>query len=572
MSMRTAVFTMTFKMKLHFLALAAVPLCCLACIETDSTLGGSLVPAVETYTFYTTEVPLEGISMQMADKLSGYSDSRITIGSIREDTYGLTTRASAFPLIPMIDNDGTFEIGANPVFKRFHFAAARDTTSFIAPDQENILQNVRVYELSAALDPEEDFDCNKPVKHGSSLISKGVAVYNGADSLSFDFSEEFGKKFLQLSKNDIQNMKSYLAKMPGIYLETDVPEGDGGRIDMFDVQLDYDPNYNSVSGNYATLSYSAEFGGVRKDTSIFFYYGATGFYDLDSLFKSYSGTFPQYALNVTGQQTRERTGEASGQILVEGGGGLKPVISAISLKRQMEAAISAVGGNPKDAVINKATIVFPFEFPEDYTEMDFWPFRLSPTCRMVVGEGDEERTSFMGLTDSSSSNENQGDVDRSLLQYAPDITYHMQEILKIDESKTDNTGTKYLLKGNYDVWLLVMAEEILTSVNTTDQETQEMLNYLAYSSYYNSMYGGYGGYGYGGYGGYGYGGYGGYGSYYSNYLNYAMMAQMASVSQTTYSTTVKLDKDRFYRAALNGPASNGPVPMLRLTFALPNEE
>ena len=564
---------MNFKMKLHFLALAAVPLCCLACIETDSTLGGSLVPAVETYTFYTAEVPLEGISMKMADKLSGFSDSRITIGSIREDTYGLTTRASAFPLIPMIPRDGSFEIGANPVFKRFHFAAALDTTSFIGKDQENILQNVRVYELDAALDPVEDFDCNKPVKHGTTPISKGVPVYKGADSLTFDFSEEFGKKFLQLSKSDVKDMKSYLAKLPGIYLETDVPEGDGGRIDMFDVQLDYDPNYSSVIGNFATLNYSAEFGGVRKDTSIFFYYGATDFYNLDSLFKNYTGTFPQYALNVTGQQTRERVGEATGKILIEGGGGLKPVVSAISLKHQMEDAISAVGGNPKNAIINKATIIFPFEFPEDYKEMDFWPYRLSPTCRMIVGDDeDEEHTSFMGLTDSSSSNENQGDLDRSLLRYAPDITYHMQEILKIDESQKDKTGTKYLLKGNYDVWLLVMAEEILATVNTTSQETQEMLNYLAYSSYYNSMYGGYGGYGYGGYGGYGYGGYGGYGGYYSNYLNYAMMAQMASMSQTTYSTTVKLDKDRFYRAALNGPAANGPVPTLRLTFALPNEE
>ena len=260
---------------------------------------------------------------------------------------------------------------------------------------------------------------------------------------------------------------------------------------------------------------------------------------------------------------------ATDKIQVEGGGGLKPVISALTLKHQVEKAISALGGNPKEAIINKASLIFPFEFPEDFEEMEFWPYRLSPTCRITYGEEDAEHTSFMGLTDASSSNENQGDLDRSLLRYAPDITYHMQEILKIDESQTDKTGTKYLLKGNYDIWLLVMAQEIISSVSTTSQETQEMLNYLAYSSYYNSMYGGYGGYGYGGYG---YGGYGGYGSYYSNYLNYAMMAQMASQSQTTYSTQVKLDKDRFYRATLNGPAANGDVPTLKLTFALPNEE
>ena len=169
----------------------------------------------------------------------------------------------------------------------------------------------------------------------------------------------------------------------------------------------------------------------------------------------------------------------------------------------------------------------------------------------------------MGLTDASSADEDQGDVDRGLLQYSPDITYHMQEVLKIDESKTDKTSTKDLLAGNYDIWLLIMAREEELNVSTTSKETQEMLNYMAYSSYYNSMYGGYGGYG-------GYGS--GYGSYYSNYLNYAMMAQMASQAQVSTSYTIELDIDRFYRAQLRGPLAGDKVPMLQLTFALPDEQ
>ena len=570
--MRTAVFTMNFKMKTHFLALAAASLCCLGCIEVNHTLGGTLVPAAETYTFHTVEVPLEGITTQMADKMSGYSDSRITIGSIRDEVYGLTTRGSALPLVPLIPNDGSFEMGSNPVFKRFHFSSAVDTLSYIDPSQLNILQNVHVYELSKALDPEEDYDCNKPIDHLDIPVTKGTPVFAGTDSLSFDFSETFGKKYLQITKDDVSSMKKFLAKFPGIYLETDTPESEGGRIDMFQVQLGYDKNYNTLLGNFATLYYSAEFSGVRKDTSLLFYYGATDFYNIDSLLTNYTGTFPQYALNYTGQDSGGRVGTPTDKIWIQGGGGLKPVISAISLKRQVEKAISQVGGNPKDAVINKATLVFPFEFPEDYREMEFWPYRLSPTCRLEIESDDSEITSFMGLTDASSSDENQGDIDRSRMCYAPDITYHMQEVLKIDESKPNDTKTKYLLNGNYDIWLLIMAQEYQTSVSSTDQETQEMLNYLAYSSYYNSMYGGYGGYGGYGYGGYGYGGYGGYGSYYSNYLNYAMMAQMASQSQTTVSSTVKLDKDRFYCASLNGPAVNGGAPTLKLTFALPNPE
>ena len=548
-------------MKTRFLALAAALFCCLSCIETDSLLGGSFIPAVETYTFHTVKFPLEGVSMEMADDLSGYSDSRITVGAIREAEYGLTTRSSVVTLVPLIPDYEAFEIGKDPQYIRFHFAAARDTLSFLDAGQEHILQGIRVYELSEALDPETSYDCNKAVGHGAASIVKGSPLYNGADSLSFDFTPEFGRKFLQLTAADLTDIKTYLAKFPGIYLESETPENEGGRINMFDVQLGYDANYGSITGNYATLYYSAEFNGTRKDTALLFYYGAPRIFDIDSLLSAYSGSLPQYALNLTGQQTRGRTGAAGDKIWIEGGGGLKPVISALSLKHQAEQAIIAAGGNPGEAVINKASLVFPFEFPEDYKDMEYWPYRLSPTCRFVG----EEVTTFMGLTDSSSSSENQGDVDRSQLVYAPDITYHMQEILKIDEFETDKTATKNLLEGNYDIWLLVMARETQTTVSSASQEQQEMLNYLAYSSYYNSMYGGYGGYG-----GYGYGS--SYGNYYSNYLNYAMLAQMYSQSTTSTSTIVALDKDRFYRAALNGPAAQSRIPMLELTFALPNEE
>ena len=89
-------------------------------------------------------------------------------------------------------------------------------------------------------------------------------------------------------------------------------------------------------------------------------------------------------------------------------------------------------------------------------DLDGWPYRLSPTCRFVYEDG---TTAYMGLTDAGSSSENQGDVDRALLCYAPDVTFHMQELLKIDESESDKARTKNLLAGNYDIWLLVNAKE-----------------------------------------------------------------------------------------------------------------
>ena len=64
-------------------------------------------------------------------------------------------------------------------------------------------------------------------------------------------------------------------------------------------------------------------------------------------------------------------------------------------------------------------------------------------------------------------------------------------------------------------------------------------------------------------------------SYYDmlNYYNYMMMAALAgSYNQTSDKTSVELDKDRYYRCALNGPEYDGTLeelPRLKVTFSAP---
>ena len=556
-------------MKLRLYTIAAAFFCCLSCVSVNDKLGGSLIPTDQTYSIFTNDsLYLEEIEMKMADSLSGFSQTRITIGAIRDESYGLTTRSAAFSLVPMLsDYESTDPLfGSNPVFKSFHFAAAADSGSVAASEQANILQNIRVYSLEKAIDATKDYDCNGSIAHSDDIISQGIPVYGQGDSLSFNFTREFGEKYLQMTRSDLKDINTFTSKFPGIYLETERPKSLGGRINIFQLQLNYDNQYNGIVGNYAELKYSAEFNGERKDTSMFFYYGPSKLFDLDSLFRnSATGEFPQYSLNLTGHETKNFSGPAKDKIFIEGGGGLKPMVSAIYLKKLAEEEIIKAGGKPGEAVINKATLVFPFEFPADYKEVDdLWPEILSPTCKIRLMD---KRVTFMGLTDSSSSSENQGDINRSRFIFSPDITYHLQEILKIDESKPNSEMAKKLKRGEYDIWLLIMHNETITTTTEGSSDMSEYYNYLAYQSYYNSMYGGYGGYG-----GYGYGGYGGYGDYYSNYYSYMMMAQYAGQSQTSQSVSVQLDKDRYYKAVLNGPEYPhvGLRPRLELTFSLPD--
>ncbi len=526
----------------------------MSCVGVDQNLGGDFIPTDQKYDFHTAEFDLDEVWMKSIDSLTAYSSRRITIGSIRDETFGLFSRGSVVTLVPVLDS---VDFGKDPVFKRFKFKAAVDSVSVADESQANILQNVNVYALDEPLGSKEYFS-RAEIKHGSKRITKGVPIANGKDSLTFDFTEEYGKQYLSMTQDDLKDLKTYAKKFPGIYLCTDDPTGNGGRFDMYEFDIlrtvaGTSGSYIARTDNYAILYFNGEFNGERRDSSLMFYFSPVEMQDLDSLINAKS--LPsQYVFNVDRHESDHLVGQADDKIYIEGGSGIKPVVPAAEIQRLVNAEIIRKGGEPITTLITKATIEMPFDFPEDYTTMFRYPKVLSPTIKIST----DTTVTFAGLTDASASNENQGDVNRSLCNYAPDITHHVQQIIRKSE------GDKKL--SNYDIWFLIMWYETTT---TTDSQAEEMANYykqLAYYSYANQLYGG----GYGGYGGYGYGGYGygGYG-YYNNYYNYMSMASYASSSATKTTSSTELDKDRYYRAVLRGPKAEGKKPKLKVTFAIP---
>ena len=193
------------------------------------------------------------------------------------------------------------------------------------------------------------------------------------------------------------------------------------------------------------------------------------------------------------------------------------------------------------------------------------------TIKTEDGSKEQEVVSYAGLTDASVSSENQGDINRSLDCYQPDVSHHIQELLRLSK-KAEESDEDYAKRvSQYDIWMLIMHSETNETTSSSGSSSyNDYLNALAYSSYYNSLYNGYGGYGYGGYG-YGYGSYG-YGSYYNNYYNYMMMAAYASQSSSTSaSTSTELDKDRYYSCKLYGPKSAEKKPTMTITYSFPTE-
>lgn len=585
----------------RWMAFGAILLSTASCVDINEELGENFIPTDQLWDVFIDSEPLEDIILKTADSLSAYSSTRITVGAINDGVLGTTRKASSFTLVPVIPD---LNLGENTVVRQFHFNAVRDTLSTMNDNDQRMLQNIYVYSLKNQIDSTllytnsftpgikyegESEDNRDRFIDFSRYITAGIPVYSGGDSLSFNFSKAYAEAVVQGIKNfqkekteeQQDSIKFYLEYVPGIYMECESPVGTGGRINMFDLPLEFD-DYGYVSGNYAELKITADYDDRKQvDTSFIFIYGPSSFVKGGS---SSSQIPTQYSFNTIihdSEAVYSKGVKAESQILVEGGSGVKPVIKASGIKEKLHKMIAESGiSNPEEVVINKATITLPYNVNGDWDKLDKYPVILSPTVRLHSNE--DRYVSYAGLTDSSIESENQGDINISLSNYAPDISHHVQEILKLKQNDGESTADYEKRVEKYDIWMLIMANET-TTTSSGGSSYDDYYNNLLYSSYYNNMmYDPYGyGYGYGGgyggyYGGYGYGGYGydsyGYG-YGSNYYNYLMMAQYASASSgSTTSVSTELDRDRFYSAILNGPAdaaAGDNIPMLSVTFAAP---
>ena len=565
-----------------------------SCITIDSTLGENFIPTDQIWDVYPCDpVPLNDITMQYSDKLSGYSNTRFTFGATRDENF-VSNSTTSFTLVPLMDSlDFGKEINGYPKISKFHLTAVRDTLSMVYDYQERILQNVYVYSLKEPLDSTILYTgTNLRDLAENDIITCGIPVYDGGDSLSLDFSIEYTKslikgiqEFQSLASEQRDSINNYLKYVPGIVISTDPQTENGGRINMFNLGIQAESGY--ITGNYAILDFTGIYEGSEEpvDTSFLFYFGPSDFLKDDDT------SYPtQYAFNANetlpvndGFLDSWENGNKE-SIYVAGGSGLKPVVKASDIRQVVNELIDeeiSKGSilNKEEVVINKASIILPYNVGGDWDKLEKYPVILSPTVRFV--SDDNKYYTYAGLTDSSIESENQGDINRSLSVYSPDISHHVQQILNLTkgvgedvaENETDEEFAARLAK--YDIWMLILHEEITVTEN--DSYNDDYYNNLLYNSYYNNMmydpygYGyGYGGYGYG-YGGYGYGGYDSYG--YNNYYNYMMMAAYASASSSSSSTSssVELDRDRYYNAVLNGPGASENKPSLKITFSAPKK-
>ena len=316
-------------------AIGAILFCSASCIDINEGLGENFIPTDQKWNVYNPEaVELKDVYMHMSDSLSGYSTSRFTFGAIKDGVLGTSIKSTSFTLVPVAD---TLDFGRNTVVRQFHFTAVKDTLSTLYDNQRGMLQNVFVSELKKPLDSTVLYTgafteerVRKEFLDLENRITVGVPVYDGGDSLSFDFDKEWTMKFInQLKTADLDSMDLYVQSIPGIFITTDTPAGEGGRINMFKLPIGTD-SYGYITGNFAELKFTAEYDYSKEpvDTSFIFYFGASDF--LEKKAASYP---TQFAFNSSDHETVKEYKygvKATDKIYVEGGAGIKPVVNWIS--------------------------------------------------------------------------------------------------------------------------------------------------------------------------------------------------------------------------------------------------
>jgi hypothetical protein len=454
---------------------------CISCVSSDKYIGSNLIPTDQQMQVLTDVIDLP-VDMETADSIQGYSSSYLIVGSINYPEFGTTDVGTAFDLGPTYDS---IPFKGDPKFKEFYMNLVVSTGKTMSDDQAYITQNLYVYPLLRSLDTTDVYSNSiKPADVGTNIIAKGIPVYHGDGTVEIDIKDSYASQYMDATQEEIDSTELFAKRFKGVYICTDPQEADiyGGRMNFID-----------LSSSYGYLVYErTDSTGARTDTTITFTIGKT---IAVNCYKTQSGKLA----------TKEKTKN----LYVEGMSGIKPHISALTLRKTLSDWAAAKGYDMDKIIITRATMVFPFDYDGDYKKIDYYPSYLYPTKRSTSSG----YTFYAPLSEVYDSKNDKGAINRSIFCYKPDATLYIQDMIHSPIDSIDR---------NDDIWMAPVSKSTSSSSSSS--------SYNSYYQYYMYMYYGY----------------------------------SSSSSETTYYTT---DYVNYYASVLKGAASDDP-PRLEITYVV----
>lgn len=482
-----------------------------SCIETNYTLGDSLVPTSNNLYVESASIDLKVGMKSSADMQS--SSYYYAMGSVVSEQFGLTRIDLAATVTP---SDTGINFGTDPRLVEAYIMMERENVKSFSDNQDNITQNLYVYPMAHAMDSTM-VTCSSVSDKDYIHEPIGQALLTSKDTVIIPVSTEWAQKLLASTRAELDSMNLFIQKHYGLYFTTDDPiEGTvGGRINNFSSATVY-LNINSVNKQ-----------NLRRDTSITFNIGSI-----------YNGLSTQIFTHSTKDLEISPLNDEK-VLYYEGLAGVKPFIDARLLRSSIETWAEESGVDLKKILITRATFEFPFEFPEDYRVVDnYYPQGLYPAVYSKDTTAVVKRYTLLGSIYDDTYDK--GDINRSLLCYRPDVTYYIHSIITKDKIVDED-----------NIWLIAPFEYVETSSSSNSSYYDPYM----YGSYYNP---------YSYYGGYGYYGYNSYNNYYNNMYYYSALYNMANTSSTTY---YYVDYMNYAIGQINGNGAERH-PKLNLTYVL----
>lgn len=384
-----------------------------SCIDVNNSLGSSLVPSNQDISLDVVEFDLP-VDMMMSDSLQTHVQNAVTFGAVNTETFGKLRVSGAFSITPANDS---IILGDDPVLKEMRAEFSMSTGQSFGEGNAYIPQNIRIRQLNRELDSTTVFNNSigdLDVKAKSAI--KESVVYTGGTSFTVYFTDEFADPILDLSFKQLDSAQLFMQAIYGLYISVDEPEDKdyGGRLNQIDL---------SSSNAYLTYT-STNKEGRRRDTTIVFSLGA---YYTVSRFDAGSG-------RLVDKNPEEL-------LYVDGYSGVKPHIDAKNLKLLMDKWAASQNIDPKNILVAKASMEFPFVNTENPDDYENYPKHIFP-CRRKLIEGVPY---YLPLSEEDDEDNDRGEINFSRFIYKMDAGSYIQEILK----KDINSLSRY-----DDIWIM----------------------------------------------------------------------------------------------------------------------
>ncbi len=394
----------------------------ISCIETDKTIGTGLIPTDQDIQISIKEFDIP-VQMKISDSLQTIFSGSLVVGDYKDPDFGTMKAGTAFQFIPAQKG---LSFGENPIAKSFRINIIVTNKSFFYEKDEFIPQNFNVYKLTKDLDSTTAYNNSiSEENYNPTPIQTSGNLYFGTDSLVMNLSLDYANEILALTKEQTDSLELYLKEIKGLYIETDPLPGSimGGRINIIEPSnIFFILTYRHVDSE----------NNIDKDSTLLFNVSS----DLPNVNRfRHSSSHLQESL-------------PADKIYVEGLAGIKPYIDFNSFKENIETWMEENSIASNRFIIAKAELRLPYEQPEDYTRLLYYPSQLFLASRNKT-EGSS--LIFYEPIDDLSYVESNGAINRSHKYYSLDISNYLQSLIKgdITDNKKEIYITPILQKTDY---------------------------------------------------------------------------------------------------------------------------